>query len=744
MTPGLALVLASVLIPPGAPSTAPAGTALGDAIAAVESAQLAPRALSATGKTFQLGHLTLRLESGELDPVVGADGTALGFYFQGKGTYRYVVEDARERYVFLRNLKRLAPNLIPTEDRLEDRFERALVLSTDALLPREEIADGAAPSRGALQAFAEMGKRLQRTDLPFEHLLGEARTSGDAFQYAEIEGAFATLGFRVDRLRTFDEVVATYRNVSGVEPRLSEVLAFQDTQDPRDRPTLHLRRVELALRSSDRRSASVTARLEVEPAFPGQRILRFRLQNQRDPRERLWTSPENALHVRGVTDAGGRALPFSHRQDELLVELPEPAPAEGTLVLRVDYDGEFLTTLNRERGDQYVELCSFPWFPQPTGPDAPPFTYTLSVSMPKPFLPVASGTTTAFRETAEGFELESRGTAPARWIGVVAGRFRVQERVEAGVRYRVHAYATQTRATQERLLGLAVAAVREMGARLGPPPFDELDVVELPSLRRGMAPAGLVLVSAAHETGLNHTLFAHALARQWLHNSPATRGDPDTWLEAAVVNYVTGEVSAALEPPDKVLPLWKTCLAEWRGFAKECAEAAPLSRTNALGGELGERERQCLLASRGPLVLHMLRSMVGDAGFRQVVRALTAGATEHALRQTDLERAIGSATTSDLSWYAGQWGDQWDIPDVRARWSVESGSSSPQLQLSVTQARFPVFRLVLPVVVDYPGNRRELHLVVQESRDQEFRLRLSGSPIKVSIDPANNNLAVYK
>jgi len=342
----------------------------------------------------------------------------------------------------------------------------------------------------------------------------------------------------------------------------------------------------------------------------------------------------------------------------------------------------------------------------------------------------------------------------------------VQERDEGGVHYRVHAYASGTRASHERLLALAMAAVREVGARLGPPPFDELDVVEVPGgfrlsgvssfladeldiaraggRPRRPVPSGLVIVSDQAETGLNHTLFAHALARQWLRNGPQKIPRSDAWLDPALVNYVTGEVSAALEPPDRVLPLWKSCLAEWRGFARECAQAAPLSRANALGGEVGGRERECLLASRGPLVLHMLRAMVGDAGFRQVVRTLTDRAADHVLRQDDLQQAIAAVTTSDLSWYARQWADQWDIPDVKAKWTIQPGSSAPQLQLTVTQARLPVFRLVLPVVVDYPGDRREVHLVVQESREQEFRLRLSGSPSKVTVDPANNNLAVYK
>ena len=72
---------------------------------------------------------------------------------------------------------------------------------------------------------------------------------------------------------------------------------------------------------------------------------------------------------------------------------------------------------------------------------------------------MASGTTTAFTETDQGFELESRSTTPARWVGVFAGRYRLHEATGAGQRYRVHSFAMGTRSTHEGLVRIAAAAV---------------------------------------------------------------------------------------------------------------------------------------------------------------------------------------------------------------------------------------------------------------------------------------------
>ena len=218
----------------------------------------------------------------------------------------------------------------------------------------------------------------------------------------------------------------------------------------------------------------------------------------------------------------------------------------------------------------------------------------------------------------------------------------------------------------------------------------------------------------------------------------------DDWLEAALTHYVTGEVAASLEPPDRVAGMWRSCLAEWRGYDGDCADLAPLSRADALGGELGMGDRLCLLSSRGPLVLHMLRAMVGEDGFRQVLRTLQQEAEKHTLRTSDLEKAIVAATPADLSWFARQWADRWGIPAVQSHWEVDASGGTPALRLSLAQSTTPSFKLVLPVVVEYGGGHRQVHLVVHDGMHQDVRLPLTEKPKKITIDPANNNLAAYK
>jgi hypothetical protein len=52
--------------------------------------------------------------------------------------------------------------------------------------------------------------------------------------------------------------------------------------------------------------------------------------------------------------------------------------------------------------------------------------------------------------------------------------------------------------------------------------------------------------------------------------------------------------------------------------------------------------------------------------------------------------------------------------------------------------------MIDPLVLDMPGGQRDVRVFVQEQPSQPFRFELAAAPSKVTVDPANNNLAVYR
>ena len=83
------------------------------------------------------------------------------------------------------------------------------------------------------------------------------------------------------------------------------------------------------------------------------------------------------------------------------------------------------------------------------------------------------------------------------------------------------------------------------------------------------------------------------------------------------------------------------------------------------------------------------------------------------------------------------------IPEIRVHYGVErSATGTFVLSGWAEQAAGPGFRRILiPMVLDYEGGRREAKLVFQDEPVEEFRFELAEKPKRISVDPAQNNLA---
>jgi hypothetical protein len=82
---------------------------------------------------------------------------------------------------------------------------------------------------------------------------------------------------------------------------------------------------------------------------------------------------------------------------------------------------------------------------------------------------------------------------------------------------------------------------------------------------------------------------------------------------------------------------------------------------------------------------------------------------------------------------------------VVVTWSVQpSEKGGFSLEGRAVQSPGPGFRRILvPLVLDYPGGTRERHTFFQVSPVTEFRFDLAEKPRKIAVDPDRDNLALY-
>jgi peptidase M1-like protein len=738
---------------------------LGALLDSFRGLQPASSGFAAAGKRLTIGRLSLILEDGALFPVRGKGDELLGLMFEGQGRYEYLCSDPRDRAVLPENLTRNAPLLLRKESTVLDSFKRFVVFFARPMFEEQLTGEPRALPSDGQDTFARIWKRIGLTHLEYDHLAAEARINpgGLQFAYAEIEGAGELVGYKYDRVRYFTEGLVAFRKLPNVEYRFPIRLSLQDLETPADGVILvRVRNASVRVATQDNRSATIDSELLIEPNRDGLRLVTFLLMNNRAPASIDWAATKNQLKVRRVVDGAGNELRFSHRYNELLVQLRSSSKKGARSILRVETEGEILTDMSRERHEDYIELFSVPWFPQPFRADAGEYTFQLTARTHKPFYPVASGTTTV-REDGDYYLLESKSDRPVYLVGLFAGRYKTFESMVGAVRVRVHAYLTMSPEARERFPAFVADLLRFYQEQLGPYPFEELDLVGVPEITIGTPPSGMVLLpedaykslivagnrsepwmTERHRTRVPPAVVAHEIAHQWFGHRAAPSRPQEAWLSESFAEYMAGLAMGASETSIHGTVGFKDMLADWRAVAPECADAGALDSASILGGEKGSRDSYCLLYSRGPLVLHMFRTMVGDENFFRVLRKLLERANYGPTTTADLKQVVKETLHSDMSWFFDQWFSESGIPTINVDEHVVSSGSGYALSGKVEQLPDAFKKMVIPFLIEYPGGSREVKLVVQETPHQAFSLPLAGKPSSVKVDPSGNNLAIYK
>jgi len=232
-------------------------------------------------------------------------------------------------------------------------------------------------------------------------------------------------------------------------------------------------------------------------------------------------------------------------------------------------------------------------------------------------------------------------------------------------------------------------------------------------------------------------LVAHELAHQWFGDLVTCRHWSEGWLNESFATYA--EI------------IW---LEADRGA--DHANYARLEQMVAYQIEDGRDYRRPIVESRykypsdifdrhlyekGALVLHMLRTLLGDAAWR---RSLQRYLVRHAfgpVETADLRRACEEETGRNLSWFFDQWIYAAGHPDLKVtrRWNDRSRT----LTLRVDQVQEPgqrtpaAYRLPmnLEVVV---GGRRQVIPIELRVRVTTIQVHLAARPQYVALDPAHD------
>jgi aminopeptidase N len=151
--------------------------------------------------------------------------------------------------------------------------------------------------------------------------------------------------------------------------------------------------------------------------------------------------------------------------------------------------------------------------------------------------------------------------------------------------------------------------------------------------------------------------------------------------------------------------------------------------------------------TKGSLVLHLLRSVLGDDAFFAGIRAYVARHGGGLVETADFRRAMEDATGKDLGLFFREWVESPGHPEVSvaAKWDREARLVSVRVeQTQRDDGKTPLFHFPLDVtVVPAEGAARATtHRFEVTRRNDTFHIPLDARPRFVVVDPEANVLGV--
>jgi aminopeptidase N len=227
-------------------------------------------------------------------------------------------------------------------------------------------------------------------------------------------------------------------------------------------------------------------------------------------------------------------------------------------------------------------------------------------------------------------------------------------------------------------------------------------------------------------------LVAHELAHQWWGDLVTCRDWSHGWLNEGFATYFEA--------------LWKEedlGLDEYRHYLLEMRDS--------YFGEDGGRYRRPIvcksyrdpvelfdrhLYEKGALVLHMLRSELGDDLWWRCIQRYVRTHREGSVETDDLRRAVERETGRNLEWFFDQWVYKGGHPDFKATFAWDDASRTATVTAKQVQPDdgTPVFRGRIDLAFVLGRGREEVRTVAVEAREHSWKFVLPSRPRFVTFD----------
>ena len=234
-------------------------------------------------------------------------------------------------------------------------------------------------------------------------------------------------------------------------------------------------------------------------------------------------------------------------------------------------------------------------------------------------------------------------------------------------------------------------------------------------------------------------VYVHELGHQWFGDAVTCASWQDIWLNEGFATY-----SEAL-------------YAEWAGYEGLPPGEASLHQYMVIKryGEQKGQDRTVFVEDttsvgnifdrvvyyKGAWVLHMLRHVVGDETFFDILKSYVSDPRWKyaSARTSNFKQVCEEKSGLDLSAFFDQWLNYPYFPRYEYSWVVKNSSREySEIRVDITQTQEdPVYQMPIDLTF-YFGQGKDTTLVVQNNlRFQSYDIKLPQKPVSLALDPKN-------
>jgi hypothetical protein len=373
---------------------------------------------------------------------------------------------------------------------------------------------------------------------------------------------------------------------------------------------------------------------------------------------------DESVTIRSVQAEGGQAA--HARRGDIVTVTFSPSLVPGSRVpVTFEYDGQPAFIYN-----EFILVHAGVWYPMLTNPTRDWSQNLARVSAQITAPQGVTAVTTGRQLSSEGGVTRWDSEAHVSTVALVGGRrHRRVDRTVSGVALQMYVPQGEDR-NLDRLAAYTGQAIDFYNRLLYPFPFSQVKVVSLLVVSGGIGYPALMLIddrvfagtlpAPFNRESYTFSLMAHEAAHSYVPGQIAPKGIGFVWLSEGFAEYLSLMATEAVLGAEAYARELQEERDSYALIAGTSADRPISVFTFANYGPVASRR---VIYSKGSLVLHMLRFVVGDDAFRRTLSTYFQRYRGKGARVGDFREVAEEVSGQTLDWFFAQWIGQVVLPD---------------------------------------------------------------------------------